>query len=110
MNEDFGLYWHDYGARWYDASIARWNAVDPLADEFTHWTPYNYVGNDPVSFIAPDGLYRTKKKAEKMRKRAIKNGDDVGEVYQSGDEYGFSLGNGSHAFNKKDFGPRGGGV
>ena len=53
LNEDLGLY--DYGARWYDPAVARWTAVDPLADIYSSWSPYNYVMGNPIANIDPDG-------------------------------------------------------
>ena len=68
--EEFGLNWHDYGWRNYDAVLGRWHNVDPLAENRNSLTTYNYVQNNPLIRIDPDGLtdYKFNKETGEVEK------------------------------------------
>ena len=42
-------------------SVQSWLSVDPLQFEYPHYTPYQYAGNKPISYIDLDGLEEAKK-------------------------------------------------
>ncbi len=86
INDDFGLNLNDYGARWYDAAGVTWWGIDPLADEFTEWSPYNYAVRNPVNFTDPDGRNATNEyvkdfKTGEVKQVGTKGGDQTDYVY-----------------------------
>jgi RHS repeat-associated protein len=47
---------YDYGFRIYNPAIAKFLSVDPLAPEYPWYTPYQFAGNSPITFLDLDGL------------------------------------------------------
>jgi RHS repeat-associated protein len=60
MQDEMGLGWLDYGARFYDPVLGRWHSLDDYAEDEYSETPYSYVLNNPISYLDPDGNFRTK--------------------------------------------------
>ena len=45
----------DYGARHYDARIARWTVPDPMTEKYYGLSAYGYCAGNPVILVDPDG-------------------------------------------------------
>ncbi len=55
LDRSFGLDLYDFHARLHDAKLGCFTSIDPLAEDFTWLTPYNYCAGDPVNCVDPDG-------------------------------------------------------
>lgn len=59
-----------------NSSTSRWYSIDPLADQFSSWSPYHFSYNNPISFIDPDG--RAAEWVPDIQINKDKNGKEVG--------------------------------
>src|SRR5699024_6579637 len=53
LDDETGNYY--YGARYLNPKFSIWLSVDPLAEKYPGWSPYNYTLLNPVKLIDPDG-------------------------------------------------------
>ena len=53
--DELGLDWIDITARNYDPALGRWMNIDPHAESYHSFSPFNYTANNPVVFTDPDG-------------------------------------------------------
>jgi RHS repeat-associated protein len=70
-----GLELYDFNARTYDPQICRFLHIDALADYTPDYTPYAYVGNNPLLFCDPLGLDTVRVSGEGAHKIKIRDGD-----------------------------------
>jgi RHS repeat-associated protein len=45
----------DFGARNLDGDLGVWGALDPLANKYPDYSPYNFTANNPILYIDPNG-------------------------------------------------------
>ena len=55
LQDDFGLDWYDYGARFFDAQLGRFHTLDPLSEKYSFQSPFVYGANNPILLIDKNG-------------------------------------------------------
>jgi RHS repeat-associated protein len=70
---------YDYGFRIYNPRIGKFLSVDPIADSYPFYTPYQFAGNMPIQFIDVDGL-EPADAVEKNRALALVNDFKVSRI------------------------------
>ncbi|WP_419699436.1 DUF6443 domain-containing protein [Mucilaginibacter sp. NFX135] len=113
LQENLGLL--DYGFRFYDPVVARWNTTDPLAENHYDTNPYNYALNNPVRYMDRMGLDTTVNDGDNWQANPEHDGNSLPEVIITGEPIqgpngGFGdFGGWNNWFGNSGFGGFGGG-
>lgn len=85
LDAETGLYF--YGARYYDPRVSMWLSVDPMAEKYPDWSPYNYTLLNPVKFVDPDGRQSKNKvhNEQNVTNTGIKTSTTIGYRQESND-------------------------
>ena len=51
----FDLNTYDFGARQFDMTIGQWTSIDPLAEKYYGYSPYNFCMDNPAKYFDPNG-------------------------------------------------------
>ncbi|MEP7268100.1 MAG: RHS repeat-associated core domain-containing protein [Saprospiraceae bacterium] len=57
FNSDYNWDVLDFGPRQYNASLARWNQIDPMSEAAVNFHSYHYAGLNPISNSDPSGMF-----------------------------------------------------
>ncbi len=62
----------DHGVRKYENEVGVFTSIDPLWEEYSSWTPYQYAGNNPVMSVDWNGIIKLKYMS-KSKKITVEN-------------------------------------
>ncbi|WP_029905331.1 RHS repeat-associated core domain-containing protein [Prevotella sp. 10(H)] len=89
LDQNHQLNMYDYSAKFYEPGIGRFSTVDPLAEKYYSWSPYAYVGNNPLKYIDPTGMdWWSTNNPEEIEKvlLALKSGESI-DSQEFGDKW-----------------------
>ena len=50
----------DHGVRKYENEVGVFTSIDPLWEQYTGWSPYQYAGNNPIMALDWNGIIKLK--------------------------------------------------
>jgi RHS repeat-associated protein len=95
-----GLY--HYGTLYYNLQDSLWHSVDPLAEKYRCWTPYNYCVNNPMRFVDPDGMNLAEFKIHRETGEIAKVNDNQYYKTESGEVNELAVGESTESKNMVD--------